>query len=55
MPDTRLSKQVMYSKLEDGKRTHGGQRNRYKDTLYSYRLVQAERGFSGKHCVKPKR
>ena len=34
MSDTRLPKQIMYSELETGKRTHGGQRKRYKDTLH---------------------
>mgnify|MGYP001791614943 CR=1 FL=1 len=34
MPDTRLPKQIMYSELEDGKRTRGGQRKWYKDTLH---------------------
>lgn len=34
MADTRLPKQIMYSELETGKRTQGGQRKRYKDTLH---------------------
>ena len=34
MPDARLPKQILYSELTNGRRTHGGQRKRYKDTLH---------------------
>ena len=35
MEDTRLPKQVFYCQLEQGTRSHGGQRKRYKDVLKS--------------------
>ena len=33
MPDERLPKKVLYGELQDGKRSQGGQKKRYKDTL----------------------
>ena len=33
MPEERLPKKSLYGELEMGKRSHGGQENRYKDTL----------------------
>ena len=33
MPDERLPKKILYGKLQVGKRSHGGQKKRYKDTL----------------------
>lgn len=33
MPDTRLPKRLFYGELVEGKRSHGGQRKRFKDTL----------------------
>ena len=33
MPDERLPKKVLYGKLQEGKRSEGGQKKRYKDTL----------------------
>ena len=33
MTDERLPKQIFYSQLKDGKRTKGGQKKRYKDSL----------------------
>ena len=33
MSDGRLSKKVFSGKLQEGKRSKGGQRKRYKDTL----------------------
>ena len=32
MPDRRLPKKILYRELEMGKRSHGGQKKRYKDT-----------------------
>ena len=32
MPDERLPK-IPYGELQEGKRSHGGQKKRYKDTL----------------------
>ena len=33
MPDERLPKRILYRELQVGKRSHGGQKKRYKDTL----------------------
>ena len=33
MPDERLPKKVLYGELQVGKRSHGGQKKQYKDTL----------------------
>ena len=33
MPEVRLPKKILYGELEMGKRSHGGQKKRYKDTL----------------------
>ena len=33
MPEERLPKKILYRELEMGKRSHGGQKKRYKDTL----------------------
>ena len=33
MPDERLPKKVVYGELQEGKRSQGGQKKRYKDTL----------------------
>ena len=33
MPDELLPKKILYGELQMGKRSHGGQRKRYKDTL----------------------
>ena len=33
MPDDRLPKKVLYGELQVGKRSHGGWKKRYKDTL----------------------
>ena len=32
MPDKRLPKKVLYGELQEGKRSQGGQKKRYKDT-----------------------
>ena len=32
MPEERLPKKILYGELEMGKRSHGGQKKRYKDT-----------------------
>ena len=34
MPDERLPKKILYGELQIGKHSHGGQKKRYKDTLY---------------------
>ncbi|MCG8046524.1 MAG: hypothetical protein N0E48_12940 [Candidatus Thiodiazotropha endolucinida] len=36
MPEERLPKKIVFGELEMGKRSHGGQRNRYKDTLKAF-------------------
>ena len=33
LPDERLPKKILYGELQVGKRSHGGQKKRYKDTL----------------------
>ena len=33
IPDERLPKKILYGKLQEGKRSQGGQKKRYKDTL----------------------
>ena len=33
MPDKRLPKKILYGELQVGKRSHDGQKKRYKDTL----------------------
>ena len=33
MPEERLPKKILYGELETGKRSHGGQKKRYKDTV----------------------
>ena len=33
MPDERLQKKALYGELQEGKRSQGGQKKRYKDTL----------------------
>ena len=33
MDDDRIPKQLLYGELAEGKRSHGGQKKRYKDTL----------------------
>ena len=33
MSDERLLKKILFGKLQVGKRSHGGQKKRYKDTL----------------------
>ena len=33
MPEERLPKKILYGELEMGKRSHSGQKKRYKDTL----------------------
>ena len=33
MPDERLPKKILYGELQVGKRPHGDQKKRYKDTL----------------------
>ena len=33
MHEERLPKKILYGELEKGKRSHGGQKKRYKDTL----------------------
>ena len=33
IPDERLPKKILYGEQQVGKRSHGGQKKRYKDTL----------------------
>ena len=33
IPDTRLTKKVLYEVIKEGKRSQGGQTKRYKDSL----------------------
>ena len=36
MPEERLPKKILYGELEMGKRSHGGQKKQYKDTLKAF-------------------
>ena len=36
MPDELLPKKILYEELQVGKRSHGGQKKRYKDTLKAF-------------------
>ena len=36
MPDERLPTKILYGELQVGKRSHGGQKKRYKDTLKAF-------------------
>ena len=61
MEDNRLPKQVFYSQLEQGTRSHGGQRKRYKDVLKSNLTAcnidphdLESSGHRGANCVKPR-
>ena len=36
MPDERLPKKILCGELQVGKRPHGGQKKRYKDTLKTF-------------------
>ena len=36
MPDERLLKKVLYGQLQEGKRSQGGQKKHYKDTLKAW-------------------
>ena len=36
MPDERLPKKILYGELQVGKRSHGGQKMRYKDTIKAF-------------------
>ena len=55
MPDHRLPKRLFYGELQQGKRSHGGQKKRFKDTLkyilesvcYHPRLLGTNRHGSG--------
>ena len=41
MPDERLPKKVLYGELQEGKRSQGGQKKRYKDTQRLLRIEQS--------------
>ena len=38
MPDERLPKKILYGELQVGKRSHGGQKKRHKDTLKAFNI-----------------
>ena len=38
MPDERLPKKILYGELQVGKRSHGGQKKRYKDTFKDFNI-----------------
>ena len=42
MPDERLPKKILYGELQVGKRSQGGQKERYKDTLKKVREKSRE-------------
>ena len=43
MSDERLPKKVLYGELQEGKRSQGGQKKRYKDTLKASLKVPGNR------------
>ena len=45
-PEGRLTKKILYEELEMGKRSHGGQKKRYKDTasLKDFNIPTESRG-----------
>ena len=50
MPDERLPKKILYGELQIGKRSHGGQKKRYKDTLEAD-LKTSTHQQSWEHCT----
>ena len=53
MPEERLPKKILYGELEMGKRFHGGQKKRYKDTLASPQGIQHTNKVMGTNCTRP--
>ena len=52
MPDERLPKKILYGELEVGKRSHGGQKKLYKDTLKaSLQRLQHTNRVVGTECT----
>ena len=51
MPDARLPKKVFYGELQEGKRSQGGQKKRYKDTLKASEGFRNTNGVLGTDCT----
>ena len=51
MPDESLPKKILYGELQEGKRSHGGQKKRYKDTLKASLKDQHTNRVMGTDCT----
>ena len=52
MPDVRLPKKVFYGELQEGKRSQGGQKKRYKDTLKDFEIPMGSMGTDCTGAIK---
>ena len=52
MPEERSPKQILYGELEMGKRSHGGQKKRYKDTLKAPSGISTFQKSRGNQCAE---
>ena len=51
MPDERLPKKILYGELQVGKRSYGGQKKRYKDTIKASFRHQHTNRVMGTDCT----
>ena len=51
MPDKQLPKKVFYGELKEGKRSQGGQKKRYQDTLKGSQGFRHPNGALGTDCT----
>ena len=51
MPDKQLPKKVFYGELKEGKRSQGGQKKRYKNTLKNSEGFRHTNGALGTDCT----
>ena len=52
MPDERLPKKILYGELKVGRRSHGGQKKRYKGTLKAFLKDQQTIRVVGTDCTR---